>query len=425
MRCVFSYPGVMEHAQHAALALHEVDALDAYVASYVFRDTPTQAALLRALPGGLGERLGRQLRRRTMPNLPTELVHGHGGWEIVRTLADKAMHDPILTDKLWDFAAHRFDDMVARRYVPRSEAVVAVEYTALASFEQAKRLGRARILHLPSLDSRAFERLQAAERATWPELRKETDVYFDGMFDRRYARRRAEIQLADVIIANSSLTKRSHVAAGASAEKVFVVPLAAPPPVAQPSILPLNRPLMVIWAGAFTLGKGAHYLLEAWRGLRAGGAAQLEVYGHLGLPARLLEDLPHGVTFHGSVPRSQVLEVFEQADILVFPTLSDGFGAAATEALSRGVPVIISDQAGAADLIVHGENGLVIPAADAGAIAEALQWCLDNRTSLRDMRTAALATARSRQWPDYRRDVVAAMRRGLAAAGYAPRFGDD
>ena len=48
-----------------------------------------------------------------------------------------------------------------------------------------------------------------------------------------------------------------------------------------------------------------------------------------------------------------------------------------TEAFACGLPVITIDQAGASDLVRHGENGLIVPAGD--ALALRVHWCLDNR----------------------------------------------
>src|SRR5205807_1893133 len=103
----------------------------------------------------------------------------------------------------------------------------------------------------------------------------------------------------------------------------------------------------------------------------------------------------------GSVPQVELFAAFERSDVLVFPTLADGFGMVVTEAFSRGLPVITTDQAGASDLVEHGRNGLIIPAGDSAALVEALQWCLDNRKPLYQMRSYALETARRWQWPDY------------------------
>lgn len=413
----------MEHAEQAALALYEAGALDAFVTSFVFKEPSMLASLASALPSSLGDRVLAQLRRRSMSHIPAERVHGVPWLELLRTAAEKAGGGPVMADRIWDLASHHFDRVVASRFVPAAAAVVAFEYTALASFEQARALGKAKVLHLPSLDNRAFRDLELREKAEWPELVRPTDRYFEGKFERRQARRQAEIALADVILTNSSLTKASHVAGGADPAKIFAVPLAAPPPIAAPTQASGgDGPLRVLWSGSFILRKGARYMLEAWRQLGAGQAARLDIYGHVGLPSAVLAEIPEGIVFRGSIPRGQLLDALADCDVLVFPTLSDGFGMAVTEALSRGVPVITTDQAGAADLIEHGKNGLLIPAADARALAEALSWCLDNRHTLGEMRQAALDTARRRQWSDYRRDHMLALDAGLRRAGFSPDF---
>ena len=125
--------------------------------------------------------------------------------------------------------------------------------------------------------------------------------------------------------------------------------------------------------------------------------------------------------FHGSVPRPVLFDAYRAADILVFPSLSDGFGMVVAEAMAHGLPVITTDQAGAADLVTA-DNGRIVPAANPQAIAEVLQWCLDNRDRLFAMRFHALETARRRQWQDFRRDLIDALEKGLRRAGYRPDF---
>lgn len=423
MRSVFSYPGNMADAQHAAAALMEAGVLDAYVTSFVWRRDGRAARWLERLPRGLATSVARQLERRAIDAVDASVIHSRAHWEIARTLAQR-MHSPLLSDIVWDLGAHSFDRFVARRWVPRTRAIHAYEYTALASFERARREGVARILHLPSLDSREFADIEREEKTAWPELSGTHDSYFERKLATRYARRKAEIALADLIVTNSTLTARSHIAAGAPAERVVAIPLAAPPTIARLTREPDRKdPLQVLWAGRFTPGKGAHYALIAWCALRAGRSAQLDIYGEVAVPARLLSNVPEGVRFNGSVPRHQLFAAYEQADVLLFPTLSDGFGLVAAEAMAHGLPVITTNRAGASDLVTA-DNGFVVPAADAAALTDALRWCLDNRERLAQMRLAALATARARQWSDYRRELIAALDVGLRRAGYTPSYGN-
>jgi glycosyltransferase involved in cell wall biosynthesis len=67
------------------------------------------------------------------------------------------------------------------------------------------------------------------------------------------------------------------------------------------------------------------------------------------------------------------LEVLRPAHVFVHPTFEDGFGYAPMEALSVGVPVIVTDQTGMAEHVQEGTNGAIIPAGDVDALADRLR----------------------------------------------------
>jgi glycosyltransferase involved in cell wall biosynthesis len=424
VRAVVSYPGNFMDAQQAARAFYERGALAAFVTGLVFDDSSFLVRLSAGLPSELKGRIRNELRRRAITQVPRSLVVSYPWLEALRTSLSRFVKNPVYADMAWDAMSHRFDRIVSHRHLDGIDLVYAFEYTAQYTFEQAKRRGVARVLAMPSTDSKEFEDIKNREELRFEELRGRHHRYFAERFVRRYERRCAEIALADLIVANSEMTKRSHVRAGADPAKIVVVPLAAPPPIAAiiKPVDDIDRPLSVVWAGSMSIRKGAHYFLEAWRALAAGTVAQARVYGSIGLPERVLRPMPAGLELMGSVPQTELFAAFEQADILVFPTLADGFGMVVPEAFSRGLPVIATTAAGASDLVQHGRNGLIVPAADSAALVDALRWCLDNRRALYQMRFDALETARHWQWPDYRRLLIAKITEGLRHAGYAPDF---
>jgi glycosyltransferase involved in cell wall biosynthesis len=268
---------------------------------------------------------------------------------------------------------------------------------------------------MPAPEPLFVQRILGVEMDKFPELRTAYHRYTAKREDRRTARRRAEWHCADVVIAASAYTKRSFTTAGLDVAKVRIVPLGAPVVWARDEALsPVAardpKPTF-LWAGTFGIRKGAHYLLDAWRQGGFGRHARLKVFGAVALPDRVLRPVPEGVEFGGSISRPALMAQYRDSDALIFPTLCDGWGMVVTEAWSRGLPVITTDCAGAADLLRDGENGLLIRAGDAGAISESLQWCLSNREKLRAMREAALATAANWQWSDYRRMLADVLRR--------------
>ena len=80
--------------------------------------------------------------------------------------------------------------------------------------------------------------------------------------------------------------------------------------------------------------------------------------------------LEGSVRFLGFV--SPVQRAIEGAAIVVVPSLGEGFGMVALEAMERSRPVIASTAGGLPEIVAHGETGFVVPAGDAEALAEAM-----------------------------------------------------
>jgi len=82
--------------------------------------------------------------------------------------------------------------------------------------------------------------------------------------------------------------------------------------------------------------------------------------------------LSSDIRFFGHIPHNFVPEKFQRFDIAVFPSLSESFGVAAIEAQACGVPVVVSNVGGLPEVIKDGKTGIIIPAKDAKALANAL-----------------------------------------------------
>ncbi len=80
--------------------------------------------------------------------------------------------------------------------------------------------------------------------------------------------------------------------------------------------------------------------------------------------------IEEAVRFLGFV--SPIEAAFEDAAIVVVPSLGEGFGMVALEAMERGRPVIASAVGGLPEIVADGETGLVVPPADVGALADAI-----------------------------------------------------
>jgi glycosyltransferase involved in cell wall biosynthesis len=80
--------------------------------------------------------------------------------------------------------------------------------------------------------------------------------------------------------------------------------------------------------------------------------------------------IEEAVRFLGFV--SPIQDAVEQAAIVVVPSLGEGFGMVALEAMERARPVIASSVGGLPEIVADGETGIVVPPADAEALADAM-----------------------------------------------------
>jgi glycosyltransferase involved in cell wall biosynthesis len=170
-------------------------------------------------------------------------------------------------------------------------------------------------------------------------------------------------------------------------------------------------------AGTQNLRKGLHLLYRAWRQLgAANGEAELWLIGRMLLPEQLRRDLPGTVRIQDSIPHAELLDVYQRASVFVLPSLADGFGMVLTEAMSRGLTVITTENTAGPDIIEHGRTGFIIPAGDADALAEQMRWCVAHRDRVTEIGANAAAAAARWQWSDYRAAFAGTIDRCLDEA---------
>jgi glycosyltransferase involved in cell wall biosynthesis len=417
MSVLLFHTSVAPFVQQVARSLDEAGQLERFVTTVCDEPNRFRQRTLCATARLARFDLAEQLRRRAVTEIPADKVESHPWGELLRLLAGRFDRDGRATDFVWERAEKGFDRRVARKLHRGLTGVYGFEYGSLATFQRARQLGLRVAYEVPAAEAHFVQAVIAEEMKRFPALRTAYHAHTSAREDERTRRRGAEWDSADLVLVNSNFTRSTYANAGFDCSKVRVTPLGAPEPVPADQAATGGRtghPLNLLWAGKFSFLKGAHYVLEAWRSGHFGRHARLNVFGHVSLPDEIMRPLPDGIVFHGAVARSRLFEEYQQCDALLFPTLCDGFGMVATEAWSRGLPVITTARAGASDLLQPGRNGLLIPHGDTTAIATAITWCLEHREELRAMRTPAHATAARWQWSDYRQRHAAHLR----AAGF-------
>lgn len=102
--------------------------------------------------------------------------------------------------------------------------------------------------------------------------------------------------------------------------------------------------------------------------------------------------------------------LYQKADVMVFPSLSEGMTLSGLEALGCGIPIICTDHSGVNDLIQDGVNGFVVPACDSKAIAEKVIWMIQNVDKIPQMKLQARKSVDGFDWEDYYQRTVSIIK---------------
>ena len=267
--------------------------------------------------------------------------------------------------------------------VPTARTVFAYSYAAGEIFERSKARSR---LVLGQIDPGPFEQSLVEELHERHGLRnppRPSNEYWD--------RWRREVELADVIVVNSSWSRDALAGAGVPIGKVAVVPLAfereAGPGRERrfPAEFSTERPLELLFLGQVIVRKGVYELLDAARRLKNAPVRWTIVGGgDEGVMSRLAEAPTVNVV--GPVARSEAARYYAQADAFVLPTHSDGFALTQLEAAACGLPLIVSRFCG--DVVRDTETGFVLREVTADAIVEAIERILASPEQLAAMSQA-------------------------------------
>lgn len=293
-----------------------------------------------------------------------------------------------------------------------AKAIYAYEDGAYHSFLEAKKNGMKCFYDLPTGYWRVARKIQEAERERWPEW----GVTMTGLEDSvsKLSRKDEELRLADCIFVASSFVAKTLQEFDGQMASIEVIPYGFPPVASEREYKSIRnkRPLKVLFVGKLTQQKGIADLFAVAAKFRNHVSltvvGQKAVYGCRALDARLAKH--HWIP---SLSHDKVLQLMREHDVLIFPSLFDGFGLVITEAMSQGTPVITTNHTAGPDVIEDGRNGWIVDAGSTYALQEAVENCIVNRRNNIQVGQEAMETAKRRPWEVYQRELIKAIRNHL------------
>ena len=277
--------------------------------------------------------------------------------------------------------------------------IYSYEDGALDTFRKARTFGIQCNYELPIAHWRAIHRILKEENL----IRPDWAITMTGLTDskKKLLRKDEELQSADRIFVASSYTAKSLEEFPGKLPPIHVIPYGFPSVTGLKNYERLvNRPLNIIFVGGLSQRKGIATLLEAVEGL--GNNIKLTIVGRK--IEENCEPLNLALKQHNwieTLSHSDVLQLMRKNDILVLPTLVEGFGLVITEAMSQGTPVITTERGAGPDLIRHDENGWIINAGSVESLRSTIEYILNHPDTVEKNGINALESAKKRPWSVY------------------------
>lgn len=308
-----------------------------------------------------------------------------------------------------------FDKQVASKLYNKAgkqiNGVYAYEDAAFATFTAAKKKGIKCIYDLPIAYWKTSRKLMNEEAIRLPQW---AITLGGGITDsaQKLENKTRELEMADMVIVPGKFVHDS-LPLWAKDKNVVVSPFGTPEMSRLETIKHTadhkpNRRLRVLFAGSMGQRKGLGDLFEAVKMLDSIDV-ELVVMGSLLAPLDFYKNELSDVTYELGRPHAQVLELMRSCDVFCLPSIVEGRALVMQEAMSQGLPVIITANTGGEDLIIEGKTGFLVPIRSPEAIAEKLIWFLNNRNEIPKMGKLAQQHAADYTWANYAKNIIEAI----------------
>ncbi|MBN1353349.1 MAG: glycosyltransferase family 4 protein [Candidatus Omnitrophica bacterium] len=263
-----------------------------------------------------------------------------------------------------------FDNFVAKTQLADCKIFWGFQGSCLRSLEAAGKRKITAIAEFSNAHVTAAIRILEEEKIKNPEWADSiNNLYFPKWYIERLKK---EPLAADWCVVESEFAKKTLEEAGISSGKILVLPLGTDMKKFAFKRREIKKPFQILFVGGVGQRKGIKYLLDAYEKIKSENT-KLKIIGPVigsGSAFRRRSDL---YEYMGTLPHEEIVRQMHESDVLVLPSLVEGFGLVITEAMATGMPVIASRYSGAPEIIREGCDGFIIEPRDVNGMAARLE----------------------------------------------------
>ena len=212
-----------------------------------------------------------------------------------------------------------------------------------------------------------------------------------------------EYETADIICVPSKFVYQTFIENGVPADKLYINPYGVDysfwSQCETHSTAP--GPFTFLWVATLMPRKGIAVLLEAWKKADMKNARLVLVGGVATSVIPLIKTLPRGVELKSFLDHKAVRTEMARSQAYILPSFEEGMARSVLEAAAAGLPVIITKETGATDILKNNRDGWVVPSGDVATLADTMKQIASDPTEARKRGAAAQAAVKPFTWDAY------------------------
>ena len=279
--------------------------------------------------------------------------------------------------KLSYWLSREFDRRVARK-ITQADLFIGWSSSSLNSIRKAKSLGMTTVVERGS--SHMLHQTEIFEQEA--SLFGSSKYMIHSQIIKTSLK---EYDEADYISIPSQYVKNTFIKHGIPASKLIQIPYG----VNLEKFYPVQKgdnTFRFIHCGRLDLGKGVHYLLQAFTELNLPDA-ELWLVGSIDPEMNDIIEQYHSenIVYHGYKPETELRWFYSQCNVFCLASIEEGLAMVQGQAMACGLPIITSENTGGSDLIVEGEHGFTVPIRDVEELKSKMQYMYDHQEQAKTM----------------------------------------
>jgi glycosyltransferase involved in cell wall biosynthesis len=342
------------------------------------------------------------LTRRSYP-IPDDKITRQWLNECIRLLfSSKGKTKQKLTDKSYICLDKKVSKIIAKREI---KILHAYEDVAYHSFSLAKQRGIHCSYELPIAYWKTVRRLLSEEAERYPQW--EPTLGSTREPEEKLIRKEFEIKLADCITCPSKFVLDSIPIEIRRNKKCIIAPFGSPncEQINFQSSKKNTKVFKLLFVGSMSQRKGLADLFMAMK-LLSKEPVSLSILGQPSMPMEFYKQKYSSFKYFPACSNKMVREIMKAHDALVLPSIVEGRALVQQEALSCGIPIIITPNTGGEDLVINGITGHIVPIRSPEKIAEKIIALIESKTPKVEVAKNCQKKAKAFSWAAYAKKII-------------------